>query len=426
MRMYLLILLLISSPLLAQHEGHEHEHDHEEEQSPPATPVQVQTGSGTSWMPGTTPPYMLMYNLSEKQHLMLHANVALRYLMFDSPRAENTFSAPNWIMSSLDNRLTPGDVLSLRVMMSIDRLTEGGDGYPLLFQTGETWQGEPLVDKQHPHDLFGELAVMYRHDFSSDWTMKLYAGLPGEPALGPTAFFHRASAMSNPDAPLGHHWQDATHISFGVLTAALAWRNIRIEGSTFNGTEPDEDRYGFDTPKLGSYSARLSYNPTDEIALQVSGAKLKNPERNGNDATRLTASAMYTKKLHDDDWWATSVVWGQNDEDHEGTTSSSLLESQYTTGASKIYGRFEVSQKLGEALKLAPGNESIKFTVTSAAVGYAHRVVHVGSFDVDLGAQISYLFLPETLQTYYGDSPYTAQIVLTIHPSLMQMMHLHR
>jgi hypothetical protein len=425
MRTYLLIFLLVASPAFPQHEGHEYGDDHEEEALASAKPVLVQTGSGTSWMPGTTPPYMWMHNLSEKQHLMVHGNVALRYLIFNSPRAENTFSAPNWVMASLDNKLTPGDVLSIRLMLSVDRLTEGGDGYPLLFQTGETWQGERLVDKQHPHDLFGELAVMYRHDFNKDWSIKLYAGLPGEPALGPTAFMHRPSAMSNPDAPLGHHWQDATHISFGVLTAALSWRNIRIEGSAFNGSEPDEDRYGFDRPQLGSYSGRLSYNPTDEIALQVSGAKLKNPERNGHDQTRITASGMYTTKMHDDGWWATTLVWGRNDEEHEGESESWLLESQYTTGPSKIYGRFEVPQKFGSALKI-PGNESVKFTVTSATVGYAHRLVQFASLDVDLGGQVSYLLLTDTLKKYYGDSPYTAQIILTLHPSLMHMMHLHR
>ena len=121
--LYLSISIAFAAPGFAQH--HEHDHDHEEEEAKPVTTqIPIQTGSGTSWMPGTTPPYMLMYQVGEKQHVMLHSNIALRYLLFDSPRAENSFSAPNWIVSSLDNRLSDHDFLSLRVMLSLDRITE--------------------------------------------------------------------------------------------------------------------------------------------------------------------------------------------------------------------------------------------------------------------------------------------------------------
>ena len=418
----LVAILLFALPANAQHDDHHHEHE-EEEQS--TMPTAIQTGSGTSWMPGTTPSYMLMYQLGEKQHMMLHGNIALRYLTFDTPRAENSFSAPNWFMAMTERILTEHDYLNLRVMVSLDRLTEGGDGYPLLLQTGETWKGKPLVDKQHPHDVFSEIALGLTHEFSEDWMLKLYAGLPGEPALGPSAFMHRPSAMSNPDAPLGHHWQDATHISYGVFTAALSWRNLRIEGSLFNGTEPDEDRFGFDKPQFGSYSSRLSYNPTDELAFQVSGAKLKNPERNGNNVTRITASGMYTKKLSSASWWATTAVWGRNDEEHEGESQSTLLESQYTVDRHNIYGRLEIVEKFGEALAIE-NYDHVKFTSTSIAAGYSFNVFKFAGLDADLGAQLSYLFLPPTLKSLYGNSPYTAQVTLTIHPSLMDMMHLHR
>lgn len=39
------------------------------------------------------------------------------------------------------------------VMLSLDSFF-GGNGYPLLFQTGESWQGKLLVDRQHPHVYF--------------------------------------------------------------------------------------------------------------------------------------------------------------------------------------------------------------------------------------------------------------------------------
>ena len=34
-------------------------------------------------------------------------------------------------------------------------------------------------------------------------------------------FMHRPSAADDPFAPLGHHWQDATHEAFGVVTTGL-------------------------------------------------------------------------------------------------------------------------------------------------------------------------------------------------------------
>ena len=146
-------------------------------------------------------------------------------------------------------------------MMSLDPLTEGGRGYPLLFQSGESWNGEPLHDRQHPHDLFDELSFSLSQKFDHDLSAYVYFGYPGEPALGPPTFMHRPSAMDDPDAPIGHHWQDSTHVTFGVATAGLVWRNVKIEGSIFTGREPDEDRYDFDQPEFDSYSGRLSWNP---------------------------------------------------------------------------------------------------------------------------------------------------------------------
>ena len=184
-------------------------------------------------------------------------------------------------------------------MMSLDPLTEGGRGYPLLFQTGESWNGEALHDRQHPHDLFDELSFSFSQKFDHDFSGYIYFGYPGEPALGPPAFMHRPSAMDDPDAPIGHHWQDSTHITFGVATLVCVWRNIKIEGSIFTGREPDEDRYDFDQPRFDSYSGRLSWNPTRNLALQVSYGYIKSPEALEPELNihRTTASAIYNLPL---------------------------------------------------------------------------------------------------------------------------------
>src|ERR1700750_2571263 len=203
--------------------------------------------------------------------------------------------------------------------MSLDPLTEQGRGYPLLFQTGEVWNGEALHDRQHPHDLFDELSFSLSQKFDHDVSAYVYFGYPGEPALGPPTFMHRISAMDDPDAPIGHHWQDSSHVTFGVATAGLVWSRfggIKIEGSVFTGREPDEDRYDFDRPRFDSASGRISWNPTPDLALHFSHGSLRNPE--GLEPTanrhRTTASIIYNKVLGRDANWATTFVWGQNND----------------------------------------------------------------------------------------------------------------
>src|SRR5881409_4322961 len=175
-----------------------------------------------------------------------------------------------------------------RLMMSLDPLTEGGRGYPLLFQTGESWNDESLHDRQHPHDLFDELSLSLSRKFDYDLSAYVYFGYPGEPALGPPTFMHRRSAMDDPDAPISHHWQDSTHVTFGVATAGLVWSRfggIKIEGSIFTGREPDENRYDFDQPEFDSYSGRISWNPTRNLALQ------------DRKSTRLNSSHSLTSRM---------------------------------------------------------------------------------------------------------------------------------
>src|SRR5213079_3458555 len=209
---------------------------------------------------------------------MLHGAIFPRYVNASTRRGDDRIDAPNWIMGMYSHPLGDNAQFGARLMMSLDPLTEGGRGYPLLFQSGESWNGEPLHDRQHPHDLFDELSISYSQKFQDDLSAYLYFGYPGEPALGPPTFMHRTSAMGDPDAPLGHHWQDSTHVTFGVATAGLVWRTVKIEGSVFTGREPDEDRYDFDRPRFDSASGRISWNPTPDLALQFSHGYLKSPE----------------------------------------------------------------------------------------------------------------------------------------------------
>src|SRR5687768_2320289 len=135
-------------------------------------------------------------------------------------------------------------------MVSLEPATIGKRGYPLIGQTGETADGKThLIDRQHPHDLFMELAATYSRNISDTASVFLYVGLPGEPALGPPAFMHRTSGVDNPEAPITHHWLDSTHITFGVVTAGVVVNNWKLEASAFRGREPDQHRFDIEPPK---------------------------------------------------------------------------------------------------------------------------------------------------------------------------------
>ena len=213
-------------------------------------------------------------------------------------------------------------------MVSLDPAI-GKSGYPLLFQTGETADGRThLVDRQHPHDLLMELSASYSRKLGADSSVFGYVGLPGEPALGPTAFMHRLSGMDNPEAPLTHHWLDSTHITFGVVTAGYVWRDLKLEASAFNGREPDQYRWNMEVRKFDSASARLSWNPTPEWALQVSHGRLDSPESLEPDMSvkRTTASASYQHAIGGRPM-QTTLAWGRNRKEPGVTTDGYLLES---------------------------------------------------------------------------------------------------
>ncbi len=330
------------------HEGHEMQMEMSMHSSIDLAEPMSREGSGTSWLPDSSPMYGRMFMFGDNM-LMLHGAIFPRYTNVSTRRGDDRIDAPNWFMAMYSHPLGDSAQFGARLMMSLDPLTEGGRGYPLLFQSGESWNGEALHDRQHPHDLFDELSFSLSQKFDHDFSGYVYFGYPGEPALGPPTFMHRPSAMDDPDAPIGHHWQDSTHVTFGVATAGLVWSNVKIEGSIFTGREPDEDRYNFDQPEFDSYSGRLSWNPTHNLAMQVSYGYIKSPEAIDPDLNRhrTTASAIYNLPLGSDSNWSNSFVWGQNNDTGQGKTQSFLVESDYQRGRDTVYFRWERVEKSG-------------------------------------------------------------------------------
>ncbi len=390
--------------------------------------VMNREGSGTSWLPDSTPIHAFMKMYEDGGMLMVHGTMFLRYTSVGSKRdlsvagkgSKNRFDAPSMFMVMYSRPLSSKSQIGLRTMLSLDPIIERGYGYPLLYQSGELFKGEPIHDRQHPHDFISELSASYSYKVNEKQSFYVYGGIPGEPALGPPAFVHRASAANNPDAPIGHHWQDATHITYGVMTLGYSFGKVKFEASAFNGTEPDENRWGFDKPRLNSFSSRISWNPTKEWAFQVSHGYLRNPERSEPDLKvmrRTTASAIYNKRFGDDKNWASTVVWGQNHTD-DGRTNSFLVESDLQFQKNSIFGRFEKVQKNSHELVLPPPHPEENFWVGAYSLGYVRDLFQKKGIDVGLGAMATISRNSEILVPFYGGTTHQSwQIFLRLRPS---------
>lgn len=380
--------------------------------------------SGTSWVPDSSPMHSLQFKPGQWD-VMLHANVFLRYTdqnAFEGAKRDGkNVDALNWVMLMARRSLGDKDQIAFRGMLSLEPLTVGGGGYPLLLQTGETWKGQRLIDHQHPHDLFGELAVLYSRRLYQGSSAFVYFGLPGEPALGPTVYLHRPSAADIPDAPLGHHWQDSTHVTFGVLTGGIVYKDFKLDASLFNGREPDENRYDIDTPNLNSFSARISWNPNENISAQFSHGKLKSPEalEPGRDVNRTTASVIWNQPLTAGKNLALSFVWGRNASEGMKAQDSLLLETDFSTGKNALFGRAELVQKTGEDLGVE--NREKVFNIAAIGAGAARKIYEGDRFFISLGAMGTVDLIGNGLKPLYGDLPFSFQVFIRITPSLMEM-----
>jgi len=384
-------------------------------------------GSGTGWLPDASPMYGYMFHASKWMY-MLHYNLFFRYNNQDftnkGSRGGSEFDAPDWLMFMGQRQVGKNGLFHFGVMASLDAPLGGGNGYPLLFQSGEAYKGKSIVDRQHPHDLISELSVSYSQALSTKADVFVYVGYPGEPALGPVAFMHRPSAMDDPDAPITHHWVDATHITFGVATVGVRYGQFKLEGSSFTGREPDDNRYDFDKPRFDSWSGRLSFSPSANWALQASHGFIKSPEllHPGEDVNRTTASAIYSKTLSRSTFNATAV-WGMNKiKEHEGENAA-LLEGEWRRKKLALYGRYEWVQKGIEELALDEntfGHDAV-FPVNAFTAGFNYDLLKLGGSRLAGGAQWTIYHADERLNALYGKSPMAIEVYLRLYPSMMLM-----
>lgn len=374
--------------------------------------------SGTSWEPHSSPEFMWMLNAGSWE-LMFHGQLVLGYDQQGGPRGVGKAFSTNWLMM-MQRRKFGHSTIEFREMLSAEALTIPRPGLPTLFQTGETYKGAPLVDAQHPHDVFDELAVKYTYALSERASWYLYGGPAGEPALGPTAFMHRASAMENPAPPLGHHLQDSTHVTFGVITTGFVFGPAKLEGSAFNGREPDEVRYNFDFGPLDSYSGRVTVAPSRNWTMQYSYGHLVEPEElEPGNLNRQTASVTYNRPFTRG-YWANSLIWGRNHKQHDNAIGNSYLYESTLNFRDRNYAftRLELTDK--DELELEAPLDHRSFRIGAFTFGGVRDLLQNKHGQIGLGADVTFYSKPAVLDPIYGRNPVSFHVFLRFRPGKME------
>src|SRR5271165_4451637 len=378
--------------------------------------------SGTAVQPAAWPMPMVMTGAAS-WHLMWMGQAFLVDTQQTGPLGADKLYSTNWGMLGAMHRLGGGRVM-LRTMLSLEPATITDRRYPRLFQTGETAFGNPIANAQHPHNLFMELSAQYSHSVGERATGALYYAVVGDPALGPVAYPHRASAAEIPQATLGHHWEDSTHIATNVLTGVLAFRLVRFEASGFYGSEPGENRWTIYFGPMNSYSGRVTFTPTQRWAAQVSAGRLTHPEAlEPGDVVRTTASVEYVVPRPHGDYWATSLIWGRNWKTANQYGSNAVLAETLVPVGEKnfISGRYEWSQRdelfsdnpvLQEQITASIGAHW--FNVNAYTIAYTRDLGTFHGAQTGLGANVSLYGIPASIQSYYGAHPVGVNMYLRV------------
>ena len=377
----------------------------------------MRDASGTAWQPGSSPMGAIT-GRHGSWSTMVHGFATLVYDKQGGLRGDDKTFVASMLMG-MAQRPVGGGTLTLKAMGSLDPLM-GKSGYPLLLATGETADGRTeLVDRQHPHDAFMELSATYSRPLGRDLSGFLYGALPGEPALGPATYMHRFSGAANPEAPIAHHWLDSTHVTFGVATAGLVYKGLKLEGSVFTGREPDEKRWNIERPRMDSWSVRVTINPTANLSAQVSHGSLKSPEglRPEEDVRRTTASLTWNLPLGEDRNWQSTFAWGRNDPSGGGvgpTTDAFLLDSALQLGRWTVFGRAETVDK-DELFGDDRGDPLAGrvFGVGKLSLG-GYRSIPIGKLALDLGGLVSKYDLPRDMRPRYGSDPTSVMLFTRI------------
>jgi hypothetical protein len=387
----------------------------------PGESPEARAGSGTSWLPDASPIRAYHFTL-HAWTLMVHGAAFAQYDAQGGPRGASQLGLVNWGMLAASHPFARGRI-ELRGMLSAEPATIGAAGYPLLLETGETYQGAPLHDRQHPHDLFMELSGSYGRPLVRGWDASLYLAAVGEPAVGPVAFPHRPSAAGDPLAPLGHHWQDATHVTYGVVTAGLSSERVKLEASIFNGREPDEDRTDLDYAgrRLDSYAGRLAVAPGPHWALSAWYGYLKSPDalRPTESLHRFGAAALTSRSWGEQGSWSGALIYGANAHTGGGALEhSALLETNLEFARrNTLFTRLEYVRKSAAELAIPSVFSGTEYDLESMSLGFVRELGLLGPLSTGAGVVGTLSFVPAGLQQLYGSrAPRGAAVYLRFQP----------
>ena len=383
-------------------------------QSDATSELLMRQASGTGMNPAAAPMHMTMTQQGDWM-LMLHGLAFINQVVQSGPRGDDKLFSTNWIMGMADRPLGGGHLM-LRSMLSLEPLTVGKK-YPELFQTGETIGGRPIIDAQHPHDFFMELAAEYAHPLTGNTIGYIYAAPFGDPSLGPVAYPHRASASEIPQAALSHHVQDSTHIAGSVLTIGAQSGMFGYAFSGFHGREPDEKRWDIDTGKIDSWAARVTFDPSPNWTAQISTGHLKHPEAaEPGDVQRTTASVAYSKATTIGQL-DTSLVFGHNNKSAGHDGSSWLAESVLQFGGRNyVTARAEAVDKdeLFAEQNVLPDIEHGLFRVKALTLGYSRDLLTTSDITGALGGNVTIYSLPDAIKPFYGSSPHSVYFFIRL------------
>jgi hypothetical protein len=378
----------------------------------PAAMFLMNNMSGTAVNPAAWPMPMLMRPIGS-WNTMFMAEAFIDDTQQSGPRGGDKLYSPNWLMADAEHRAGKNGAFEFQLMLSAEPATITERRYPLLFQTGETAFGKPIVDGQHPHNFIMSMGFQYALSLSENTTLEVYFAPVGDPALGPIAYPHRASAMEIPQAPLSHHLQDSTHISDEVLTAGIAYKKIKLEASGFYGSEPGENRWTIHAGPMNSWATRLWYFPGKRWAAQVSTGHLTHPEAlEPGDQTRTTASVEYSKPMQGQAW-SSSLIWGRvhntyTKRDLDSYTAESVLpirRRNFITGRIELVDKDELftgQPEIDEFLDIFYGST---FRIGEYTIGYTRDLDLFPNVETGIGANVEAYSLPEAIKPYYGDHP---------------------
>lgn len=387
----------------------------------PAGMFLMTLSSGTSANPAGWPMPMITKPLGSWTSMFM-GQAFLVDTQQSGPRGGDKLYSSNWLMANAEHSLGKNGAFQMQLMLSLEPATITDRRYPLLFQTGETAYGKAIVDGQHPHNLIMALGFQYAQSLTENVILDFYFAPVGDPALGPVAYPHRASAMELPQAPISHHWQDSTHISDDVATVGVAYKKVRLEASGFHGAEPNENRWNIQAGALDSWSARLWFFPAKNWAVQVSTGRLTHPEAlEPGDEVRSTASLQYSKPLPGGSW-SSSLIWGRNHHTFTGRNLNSYLvesvvpihRSNFITGRAELVDKddlFEGEPEIQSSLDQAYGST---FRIGAYTLGYTHDFAIFRYVETGIGANIEAYSLPAAIKPYYGSHPIGGNLFLRL------------